>query len=164
MVDIPGVGELFVDGIGGHASEIYPKIGIKSVNDFRKEQCDAQPLMIFLDQSTGRWSNHPFNRLPLFISLDLHMIHWLHPKVSGLTPGITRRPARWKVDDKQRVGGRVHPVVMLHREVNSTCIIISFYPAKEARLEKSGACKQHRSDCHRRVHLPLVPCRKLNKE
>jgi hypothetical protein len=30
---------------------------------------------------------------------------------SQLTPGITRRPATLKVDDKVRVGGRVHAVV-----------------------------------------------------
>src|SRR5215210_5211835 len=30
---------------------------------------------------------------------------------SNLTPGITRRPASLKVDERQRVGGRVHAVV-----------------------------------------------------
>jgi hypothetical protein len=32
--------------------------------------------------------------------------------ISWRTPGITRRPERLKVDDKQCVGGRVHAVVM----------------------------------------------------
>ena len=30
----------------------------------------------------------------------------------NLTPGITRRPKPLKVDDKVRVGGRVHAIVM----------------------------------------------------
>jgi hypothetical protein len=36
---------------------------------------------------------------------------------SNLTPGITRRPASPKIFDSRRVGGRVHAVVMLRREM-----------------------------------------------
>jgi hypothetical protein len=32
-------------------------------------------------------------------------------RISNLTPGITRRPERFELHDKQRVGGRVHAVV-----------------------------------------------------
>jgi hypothetical protein len=48
---------------------------------------------------------------------------------SGLTPGITRRPAPLRVDDKQRVGGRVHAVVRcggrFHRANDCKCLLNS---------------------------------------
>ena len=34
-------------------------------------------------------------------------------RLSNLTPGITRRPERFDVNESVRVGGRVHAVVML---------------------------------------------------
>jgi hypothetical protein len=39
---------------------------------------------------------------------------------SNLTPGITRRPGRLQVDDRQRFGGRVHAVVGLQSKNHGT--------------------------------------------
>ena len=42
------------------------------------------------------------------------------PRSGDLTPGITRRPTSLPDDERQRVGGRVHAVVMLrcYKEIN----------------------------------------------
>ena len=39
----------------------------------------------------------------------------------GITPGITRRPARFDLDDRQRVGGRVHAVVRRRDALDYVC-------------------------------------------
>ncbi len=49
-----------------------------------------------------------------------------------LTPGITRRHARLKADDRRRVGGRVHAVVRRGIGETTPRLIIRVY----ARLDK----------------------------
>jgi hypothetical protein len=51
---------------------------------------------------------------------------YYEPFRSGaITPGITRRPASLQVDDKRRVGGRVHAVVRRGIEVIDRVVIKS---------------------------------------
>ena len=54
---------------------------------------------------------------------------------SNLTPGITRRPGPMKVDDKQRVGGRVHAVV----RCGGRCyeLLQSYYFNKKSKVVRS---------------------------